>query len=104
MSNKVKQIYYKIISINSLFIIYNVFNDFSTIFKIVGKEKCGHHDLLYRRITKVGRKVGVQAATFLTGLPLWMIQTDRSSDKAFPLKNPDSVSVSLMKISPKGDH
>ena len=33
-------------------------------------EKCGHHDLPFRRITKVGRKVGVKAATFLMGLPL----------------------------------
>ena len=67
ISNKVKQACYKIMSINSLFIIYN---DFSKIFKIVVKKKCGHHDLLFRRITKVGRKVGVKAATFLTGLPL----------------------------------
>ena len=29
----------------------------------------GHHGLLLGRIAKVGRKVEVKAATFLTGLP-----------------------------------
>ena len=47
-------------------------------------EKCGNHDLLFRRITKVGRKVGVKAATFLTGLPLrlyteWKLNYESSS-------------------------
>ena len=47
-------------------------------------EKCGHHDLLFRRIIKVGRKVGVKAATFLTGLPLrlyteWKLNYESSS-------------------------
>ena len=41
MSNKVKQVCYKIIFVNSLFIIYY---DFFKIFNIVGnlKKKCGH--------------------------------------------------------------
>ena len=38
------------------------------IFKL--SEKCGHHDLLFRRIIKIVRKVGVKAVTFGTGLPL----------------------------------
>ena len=49
-----------------------MYNDFlkNNKFNIVGnlKKKCGHHDRLFRRIAKVGRKVGVKAATFLTGL------------------------------------
>ena len=64
LSNKVKQVCYKIKFINSLFIIIY---DFLKIFNIVGnlKKKCGHHE-------KSWRKVGVKAATFLMGLPLWM--------------------------------
>ena len=34
------------------------------------KKKCGHHDLFFMRLANVGRKVGVKAATFFTGLPL----------------------------------
>ena len=47
---------------------------YTKIFHIVGnlKKKCGHHDLLLSRIAKVGKKLGVKAATFLTGLPLFM--------------------------------
>ena len=57
--------------INNLYLIYY---DFLKIFNIVRnlKKKCGHHDLLLSRIAKVGRKVGFKAATFLTGLPLWI--------------------------------
>ena len=59
LSNKVKQVCFKIIFINSLIIIIY---DFLKIFNIVGNLKCGHHE-------KSWRKVGVKAATFLTGLP-----------------------------------
>ena len=41
-----------------------LYNDF---LKIFGNLKCGHLDLLFRRIAKVGRKVGVKAATFFYG-------------------------------------
>ena len=39
------------------------------IFDIIGnlKKKCGHLDLLFRRIAKIVRKVGVKAATFSYG-------------------------------------
>ena len=66
MSNKLKQVSYKIILINGLFIIiYDFLKLFKWIF-IVGnlKKKCGHHE-------KVGEEL-VKAATFLTGLPLGM--------------------------------
>ena len=55
-----KQVCYKIIFINSLFIIIY---DFLKIFNIVGnlRKKCGHHE-------KSWRKVGVKVATFLTDL------------------------------------
>ena len=71
LSNKIKQACYKMIFINSLFIIYNDIN--SLFIKYIQycrklKNKCGHHNLVFRRITKVGRKVGVKAATFLSGL------------------------------------
>jgi len=41
-----------------------LYNDF---LKIFGNLKCGHLDLIFRRIAKVGRKVGVKAATFFYG-------------------------------------
>ena len=56
-----KKVCYEIIFINSLFIIYY---DFLKIFNIVGKKK---------KCVDTMRKVGVKAATFLTGLPLRVI-------------------------------
>ena len=57
LSNKVKQVCYKIISINSLFIIYY---DFSKIFNI-------------EKVWTPWEKLRVKAATFLTGLPLCVL-------------------------------
>ena len=54
--------------------IYNllcfIYNAFLKIFDIVGnlKKGCGYLDLLYKRVAKVGAKVGVKVATFHTGL------------------------------------
>ena len=70
LSNKVKKsILQKTIFINSR-LIYKIceqwfFKDIWYCRKL--KKKCGHLDLLFRRIAKVGRKVGVKAATFSYG-------------------------------------
>ena len=49
-------------TILNIFIYYLkfIYNDLLKIFNVVGNlmKKCGHHDLLLRRIAKVGRKVG----------------------------------------------
>ena len=67
LSSKVKQVSYKIILINGLFIIIYIIYIYKAIkwIYIVGnlKKKCGQHE-------KVGEKL-VKAATFLTGLPLY---------------------------------
>ena len=96
LSNKVKQVCYKIIFINSLFIIYyNFLKIFNTVENL--KKRCGHHALLYRRIAKVGRKVRVKASTFLTGLPLWPIKKTSSYNQ--PKRTRQYIQAALTHLS-----